>query len=223
MKAILIGSSAIKHWFPDFPREPKDIDYATSTESNSYQQGVEHLYNPILHKHFSENILNPSALLTLKMSHLFWEHGFQKHLWDVNFLLSKGFKYDEDLLTELRVFFEEYLPKVRRSKLEMTKFEKFKEDFERALRTEYTSATENFIEFAYQPDFGGAELVLDQDSEYHDSYGVEITEVRRTYYFADYDIHVQFVGEDSSYDIDHIYNYFEVYPESETKIVYKPV
>jgi len=24
---ILIGSSAIKHWYPDFKREPKDLDY----------------------------------------------------------------------------------------------------------------------------------------------------------------------------------------------------
>lgn len=29
---MVIGSTATKHWFPDFPREPKDIDFVTSEQ-----------------------------------------------------------------------------------------------------------------------------------------------------------------------------------------------
>ena len=39
---ILIGSKAIKYWFPDFPRDPKDTDYIvddTFTDWNWFSYG----------------------------------------------------------------------------------------------------------------------------------------------------------------------------------------
>jgi len=35
---LIIGSTAIKHYFPDFPREPKDLDIAVPTEKG-YRNG----------------------------------------------------------------------------------------------------------------------------------------------------------------------------------------
>lgn len=33
---MLIGSAAIKFWFSDFPREPKDIDFIKDSKINNY-------------------------------------------------------------------------------------------------------------------------------------------------------------------------------------------
>lgn len=128
MKKVTIGSTAIKHWFPDFSREPKDMDFAVDKENvaseNIEDLRIEYLYNPIACK-LGKDILEPSELLALKISHLFWDINWQKHINDVHFLLSKGVTYDYSLYKEFRNFFEDYLPKVRRSKLEQSKEEFF--------------------------------------------------------------------------------------------------
>ena len=63
---VLIGSKAIKYWFPDFPREPKDIDYACDTEQISGRQyNIENLYNPIICKYIGDiypKIADPNTL-----------------------------------------------------------------------------------------------------------------------------------------------------------------
>lgn len=127
MQKILIGSKAIKHWYNDFNRPVKDTDYATATEvENKGNLDVEYLYNPVLFKYFSNfEILPPNALYTLKVSHLFWEKGFEKHLQDAVFLKDKGCELDLDLFRELREFWDTYLPIIRRSVLKMSKKEFF--------------------------------------------------------------------------------------------------
>lgn len=93
---MLIGSAAIKFWFSDFPREPKDIDFIKDSKINNYfntNLKKEYLENPILLKHyFNEEVLNPDVLYTLKISHLFWDlfnNSWDKHIWDVQFLKEK--------------------------------------------------------------------------------------------------------------------------------------
>lgn len=119
---LIIGSTALKHYFPDFPREPKDLDIAVPTEKGYKNgKGIEYLYNPIITKYQYEGYLKPELLLSLKTSHLFFNLNWEKHLYDVQFLLNKGVKYDVKIVDELFKFWEEYLPKVRRSQLEMNK------------------------------------------------------------------------------------------------------
>lgn len=123
---ILIGSSAIKLHYPDFNRIPKDIDYAVNDKLKSKENGVEYLYNPILYKYYSnETVLNATALTTLKASHLFWDINWNKHMFDLQFLLSKGNKIDETLFFELYEFWNEYHGKNKRSDLKMDKSEFF--------------------------------------------------------------------------------------------------
>jgi hypothetical protein len=117
---LIIGSTALKHYFSDFPREPKDLDYAVTKERKN-KEGIEYLYNPIITKYQYEGYLKPELLLSLKISHLFFNLNWEKHLYDVQFLLNKGVKYDIKIVDELFKFWEEYLPKVRRSQLEMNK------------------------------------------------------------------------------------------------------
>jgi hypothetical protein len=118
---IVIGSTAMKVHFPDFNRVPKDLDIAVETEIKSNNKGIEYLFNPVLFKYSNDVFLNPDMLLSLKVSHLFWDINWEKHMWDVQFLLSKESKLNLDYIKEQIKFWEEYLPKVRRSKLDMSK------------------------------------------------------------------------------------------------------
>jgi hypothetical protein len=128
---LIIGSTAIKHWYPDFKREPKDVDYAVNDKIGyKSQHDIEYLENPILYKEEYKDYwkldggnyyLSPVGLLTLKMSHLFWDINWPKHMFDTQFLLDKVGVYDEELFYDLLEFWKEYHPKVRRSNLVMSK------------------------------------------------------------------------------------------------------
>lgn len=119
MNKVLIGSTRLKELFNDFTRDPKDVDYAVDVDGVQNIDGVEYLYNPIITKKYTE--LGANELLSLKMSHLFWDTNWDKHMYDVQFLLSKNCKLNYTLFKELRSFFEEYLPKVQRSNLSLDK------------------------------------------------------------------------------------------------------
>lgn len=119
---LLIGSKAIKHFYPDFSRTPHDTDYIVEDSSkHQKEKNVEFLENPILFKMQSEGIINMDTLLSLKISHMFWDNMWEKHLFDIQFLLKKGHKYDLDLVNEFRAHWNEVLPKVRRSMLAQSK------------------------------------------------------------------------------------------------------
>lgn len=119
MKGLIIGSEALKHWFPnDYPREPKDLDIVLeSTKGISNTPGVEYFENPVILKYQKSGHIQPSLLLTLKMSHMFWDFRWKKHMYDIQFLLDKGFEYDSKILDELIEYWMEIKPKIRRSNL----------------------------------------------------------------------------------------------------------
>lgn len=127
MKKIIIGSSAIQHWYPDFNRTPKDLDYAVNEDVKSGTPNIEYLYNPIIFKYLKPESIycNSLILLNLKISHLFWDINWDKHMWDTQFLLKKGNYILPTVISEFREFWEEYLPKIHRSNLQMTKDEFF--------------------------------------------------------------------------------------------------
>ena len=127
MKQLIIGSEALKHWFPnDYPREPKDLDIVVeSTKGLVNTKEIEYFENPVILKYQNKGHIEPSLLLTLKMSHMFWDFRWKKHMYDIQFLLDKGFQYDEGILNELIVYWEEIKPKIRRSNLELNAEEFF--------------------------------------------------------------------------------------------------
>ena len=130
---ILIGSSAIKHWHPDFKREPKDIDYAVGVSENGlypYIKGKEFLPNPILDELYKphngvDEICSPIHLTTLKASHLCWDINWEKHMFDLQFLLGKGWEIEEELFWKLYEYWNVHHSKNKRSDLKMTKGEFF--------------------------------------------------------------------------------------------------
>jgi hypothetical protein len=122
---ILIGSKAIKHYYPEFKRDPKDIDYIVNTDSKLKSgNGIEYLQNPIIYnkyKPFTNTVISKSDLTTLKASHLFWNINWDKHMFDLQFLLGNGNKIDTDLFFSLYNYWNEFHGKNKRSDLKMTK------------------------------------------------------------------------------------------------------
>jgi hypothetical protein len=104
MKSLIIGSTAIKHWYPDFKREPKDLDLI-DTETYMSTKGVErlwiHQFQELLDINIDDRYLDPNSLLTLKLSHLGWDILWEKHVADVEFLFSKGCMVDRGLYERL--------------------------------------------------------------------------------------------------------------------------
>ena len=131
---MIIGSTAIKHHFPDFNREPKDVDI-------TYHNGIkivyseigkktEYLENPILD--VSLRFATPNELYTLKMSHLIgWDINWEKHMFDLQFLKSRGCVLDKELFNNLYDYWNTVHVKNRRSNLDMSA----KEFFDNALQT----------------------------------------------------------------------------------------
>lgn len=125
---IIIGSTAMKRWYPEFPREPSDLDIVVkSKEGLKGSKEVEYLLNPVLFKHekSKEGYISPDLLLTLKVSHLFWDINWEKHLFDTQWLLEKGHKVNREAFEEFLQYWKETKPKIKRSNLEMSKEEFF--------------------------------------------------------------------------------------------------
>lgn len=137
---ILIGSKAIRHWFPDFPREPKDYDYIvgkdekhlTTNKIAETGERIEYLENAIF-DNCNKSVLFPNDLYTLKISHLFWDINWQKHMFDVQFLLKKGCVLDKELFLLLYGYWNVIHGKNKRSDLKMTA----EDFFDNAVKCEY--------------------------------------------------------------------------------------
>ena len=117
---VLIGSKAMKYHFNDFNREPKDIDYIVKERKI---KGSDSISLPFFVDYCKSEIASPNELLTLKCSHIFWnelgERNWEKHMWDIQFLLKKGAKYDWEMILKLKEFWTKHYGKLasRRSNL----------------------------------------------------------------------------------------------------------
>jgi len=103
---LIYGSQAIKHWFPDFKREPKDLDIITDDISfvNTSTKRVEYYYVTEFFDNFNNKdpkYLDLNYLYTFKISHAAWDINWEKHMMDIEFLKSKGCKIDEKLFNIL--------------------------------------------------------------------------------------------------------------------------
>lgn len=136
---LIIGSQAIKYWFPDFPREPKDYDVVLEDgEQHNIitTKKVEVLSNPCLLaacRGYTQKYLKPNHIYTLKMSHLFWDINWEKHEWDATWLRERGCKLDRTLFYNLYAHWNEVHGTNKRSDLKMSS-EKF---FTNAVECEY--------------------------------------------------------------------------------------
>lgn len=123
MKQYLIGSRALKEIFPNFKREPKDFDYLVETKQKSYVSNgihIEYHVNPILFNYISEHGLDKHVLLTLKISHIFWDIFWDKHIFDIVFLYENGAKLIPNLFSDLYKYWSVVHGNNKRSDLKMT-------------------------------------------------------------------------------------------------------
>ncbi len=100
---LLVGSTALMNWYPDFKRVPKDIDYIVTTpqEKMSNSRGIEYFYHPLLASYLEkcygpdagDQIAGSDMLYTIKVSHSFWalrNGSWNKHMYDLMWLQDKG-------------------------------------------------------------------------------------------------------------------------------------
>lgn len=131
LKKILTGSTILKKHFNQF-REPKDVDYFINEKgATSGVKGIEYLYNPIIFNFpslFKEGEMTLQGLFNVKFSHLRFNINWDKHIYDIQFMLENcpnDCVLDREYQRHQFEFWEKYLPKVRRSKLEQDKEEFF--------------------------------------------------------------------------------------------------
>ena len=80
MKYLIYGSTAIKYHFPDYEREPQDLDIITIEDTKLLLENtkrIEQYYLPEFQYIFDNNkdelYVDPDFLYTIKMSHLSWD------------------------------------------------------------------------------------------------------------------------------------------------------
>lgn len=106
---ILIGSKAIKVHFPDFPREPGDVDFATDEyifPTGKTENGQRWEYYPIppileANRFSSSSLATRNQLYTLKVSHAFWNIHWDKTMFDIVWLQKNGCELDMKLFWKL--------------------------------------------------------------------------------------------------------------------------
>ena len=111
-KYLIYGSTAIKHFFPDYPNEPKDLDIIVDTDNNYHIaidecRRIEQYYLPEFQYIFENNkdkkFVDPDFLYTIKMSHLSWDINWDKHMKSAIFLREHGAKLDKKLYDSLMI------------------------------------------------------------------------------------------------------------------------
>lgn len=90
---MIIGSTAMKFWFPEV-REPGDFDQF-SPEPSSGANGDNFWHDTFPSTWLDDCMATPDELLTIKISHSFWEINktWDKHAADILFLRQKGARF----------------------------------------------------------------------------------------------------------------------------------
>jgi hypothetical protein len=124
---MVIGSAAIKYFYPDFPRDFKDIDIIKGSKFNDYysiELRREYLQNPILLENCKDyDFLSPDEIYTLKISHTVgWKlenNSWDKHIWDIQWLKEKRCVLIPDLFKKLYDYWNIIHGPNKRSNLDM--------------------------------------------------------------------------------------------------------
>ena len=99
---LIFGSTALKHWFPDLNRDPKDLDYISKGKST---KEVECHWNPafqyILDNNKDSKYVDADFLYTIKVSHACYDIRWDKTIHDINFMKKKGCRLDFNLYKQL--------------------------------------------------------------------------------------------------------------------------
>lgn len=108
MAQFLVGSKYLCDNY-DFYRKSKDIDYIVDVLDDSLPKcdehgtRIEYHLNPVLFKFFEQEGCDrkTEALFTLKLSHMFWDIKWSKHLDDIKWFIDNKFEYIPSLYKDL--------------------------------------------------------------------------------------------------------------------------
>lgn len=93
---MIVGSTATKHWFPDF-REPKDLDTYEPVPS----LGTDSFWHDSFPDEWADNFYaTPEQLYTIKLSHSPWalQNGtWEKHMSDILFFQKAGVEFNRGM------------------------------------------------------------------------------------------------------------------------------
>lgn len=96
--SLIFGSTAIKHHFPDYEKEPDDLDIIGK---GTNKKGVEYHWTDsfeyIVGNNKDNEYVDSNFLYTIKCSHASWDINWDKHMHDIVFLKDKGCVVDETL------------------------------------------------------------------------------------------------------------------------------
>ena len=123
-----IGSHRLRELYPDFKREPKDLDLVihSSLKLPPKGKGLDAGHIPPLDKIIEKGRqLSADEMYTLKASHLFWDIKWEKHIYDIQFMQDRGAILDTPLFYELYEYWVKKHGEPRRSKLNMSAKEFF--------------------------------------------------------------------------------------------------
>lgn len=95
-------------------------------------------------------------------------------------------------------------------------FNKFKEIFDNTYNNIYLFVNEEEGKYEGITCPFKYKLIENLDNENYDSHGYEDTDLKRVYFIEDYDIHVAFLGNRSSYQGEEWYEYKEVNKKEKT-------
>jgi hypothetical protein len=101
---LIFGSTAVKHFFPDFNRAAKDLDYISPNKEKSSKEIEYHWvdsFQYIFENNKDTEYVDPDFLYTIKVSHAGWDIRWEKTMKDIEFLQSKNCKLDVKLYTML--------------------------------------------------------------------------------------------------------------------------
>ena len=101
-KELIFGSTAVKHWHSDF-REPSDLDIIS--EEKVMSKEVQHYWIPefqaLLDSNKDDRFLDADLILTNKCAHANWAIHWEKTMFDISFLKSKGHKINIPIYKKL--------------------------------------------------------------------------------------------------------------------------
>lgn len=130
---MLIGSKAAIVHFPNFWRKSNDVDLMIEKDYGKIP-GIETVLCPPIFEWYGNapSVIGKNELYTLKMSHIFWDHKWDKHFSDLLFMKKEGCELVDDLFLVLYNYWNEHNPS-ERSNLKQTA----KDFFNNALNTDH--------------------------------------------------------------------------------------
>lgn len=99
---MIFGSTAIKHYYPEF-RKPSDLDVMCRVPyANKNMQFIwADTFEEIITLSKNKTYLDPELILTIKASHANWNQKWEKTMYDILFLKNKGCSINVKLYKKL--------------------------------------------------------------------------------------------------------------------------